>query len=148
MIDVIDGTERQKSIQLLGQALFRLLSEQFSGYCLDDFNERLDLSEKLAEWLIVADKTTEITQQITLPRAKSRVGFNVVDEVTGKRIVYLELERDQMMTDGDFMSLQNFFWNTVGRAIADSPETVAILRNAGVKVDLGPGDGGEQVGAG
>jgi len=145
MIDVIDGTERQKSIQLLGQSLFRLLSEQFSGYCLDDFNERLDLSEKLAEWLIVADKTTEITQQITLPRAKSRVGFNVVDEVTGKRIVYLELERDQMMTDGDFMSLQNFFWNTIGRAVADHPEVIATLQAAGIKVTRGGDEGSGQL---
>jgi len=144
-IDVIDDQERRAQILLLGDALFHLLSERFSSYCLDNEGERADLSVALAEWLIVADKTTEITQQITLPRAKSRVGFNVVDEVTGKRIVYLELERDRMMTDGDFLQLQNFFWTTIGLAIVDHPEVIRTLQAAGIKVTRGGDDEGGQL---
>jgi len=140
-IEVIEGAERQKQIAMLGDAIFRLLSERFSGYCLDDANERISVSEGLAEWLIVADKTTEYTRQITLPRAKYRVGFNVVDEISGQRIVSLELERDRMMTDGDFLQMQNFFWNTIGRAVADHPEVIRTLQAAGIKVLVGPVEG-------
>lgn len=147
-IEVIDGTERQKQITMLGDAIFRLLSERFSGYCLDNEDERGDLSVGLAEWLIVADKTTEYTRQITLPRAKYRVGFNVVDEATGQRVVSLELERDRMMTDGDFLQMQNFFWNTIGRAVADHPEVVRTLQAAGIKVNVGPVEGGGQLAPG
>ena len=141
-IEVIDGTERQKQIAMLSDAIFRLLSEHFSGYCLDNEQERLCVSENLARWLIMVDKTTEYTQQITLPRARYRVGFNVVDEATGKRIINLELERDRMMTDGDFLQMQNFFWNTIGRAVADHPEVIRTLQAAGIKVTLGGDDEG------
>lgn len=144
-IEVIDGAERQKQISMLSDAIFRLLSEHFSGYSLEDEQERLCVSENLARWLITVDKTTEYTQQITLPRARYRVGFNVVDEVTGKRIINLELERDRMMTDGDFLQMQNFFWNTIGRAVADHPEVIRILQAAGIKVTLGGDEGSGQL---
>lgn len=144
-MDVIDLQEKLKQISLLEDATFRFLSEHFPGYRLDNPEETSAIARGLAEWLIAVDKTTDYTQQITLPRAKYRVGFNVVDEISGKRIINLELERDRMMTDGDFLQMQNFFWNTIGRAVADHPEVITMLQAAGIKVTLGGDDEGGQL---
>ena len=129
-IEVVDGVERQQQINLLGEAIFNFLSDHFSGYCLDTDAERQMIAENLAMWL-TADKAVDAAQHITLPRARYRAGFNVVDETTGKQIINLELERDRMMTDGDFMQMQNFFWNVIGRAVADHPEVIRALQAAG-----------------
>jgi len=120
--------------------LGRFLEEECSSLALDDEHDRGTLAGKLAHWLL-SDKTQMQSPEKILPKAKYRLGFNVVDEATGEHIVRLILDRSREMADGDFMQMQNWFWCTIGRYIRDNPEIRATLRAGGVTIETDPPDG-------
>lgn len=128
----------------LQNALCQFLEEYCSSYCLDSDEDRVACSDQIAHWM-VRQQVVEASPEKLLPKANYRLGFNVVDETTGERIVRLMLVKDEQMTTGDFMQMQNFFWCTVGRAIRDNPEIVATLRAGGIEVDTEPGAAGGQL---
>jgi hypothetical protein len=128
----------------LQESLARFLDENCSSYCLDTDEDREEVSGRIAHWM-VRQKVVEASPEKLLPKAQYRLGFNVVDEQTGERIIRLTLTRSSQMTDGDFMQMQNFFWCTVGRAIRDNPEIIKTLQLGGIDVDVDPGVAGGQL---
>ena len=122
----------------------RFLAENCSSRCLDNDEDREEVSGQLAHFLLDATKEMDLSPESLLPKAKYKLGFTVVDEPTGKTICRIQLNRQNDMTDGDFLQMQNFFWTTIGRAIAENPEIIRTLELAGIDVDLDPGDGGAQ----
>jgi hypothetical protein len=131
------------SLERLRSALRGFLEEECSSLCLDDADDRETFIDKLAAWLL-KDKTVDMTPEDLLPKARYCAGINIMDEVTGERIVKLLLYRSEMMTDGDFLQMQNWFWSTIGRAIRDNPELAQTLRVGGVIIDTDPEAGGQQ----
>ena len=124
--------------------LSRFLDETCASYALDNDADREEVASRVAHWM-VRQQVVEATPEMFLPKAKYKLGFNVVDEVTGERIIQLVLDRGNQMTDGDFLQMQNFFWCTVGRAIRDNPEIINTLRAGGIDVDTDPGTAGGQL---
>lgn len=135
-----DADQFMRIQELLG----RFLAEECASLCLDSDEDRDTLAAKVTQWFL-RDKFVEVSPEKLLPKAKYRLAFNVVDEITGERIVRLMLLRNSMMTDGDFMQMQNFFWCTVGRAIRDNPDIIETLRAGGIDVDTDPGTAGGQL---
>lgn len=129
-----------EEISSLIYGLGRFLEEECSSLCLDDEHDRGTLAGKLAHWLL-SDKTQLQSPEKILPKAKYRLGFNVVDEATGEHIVRLILDRTREMADGDFMQMQNWFWCVIGRYIRDNPEIRRTLEAGGVSVETDPPDG-------
>lgn len=127
-------------IEALRDGLARFMAESCASLCLDDDQDRETAAEKIAHWLFHTDSLDANPERI-LPRARYKLGFNVVDEVSSERIVRLTLSRKSEMTDGDFLQMQNFFWVTIGRAIRDNPEIIKILQAGGIDVETDPGDG-------
>lgn len=123
-----------EEISRLIYGLGNFLEEDCADLELDD-EQRGALSGKLAHWLL-SDKAQLMSPDKILPRAKYKLGFNVVDETTGDHIIRLTLDRSREMADGDFLQLQNFFWTTIGRAIRDNPEIIKSLRAGGVLVEI------------
>ena len=128
----------------LQEELSRFLDESCSSYALDSDADREEVASRVAHWM-VRQQVVEASPEKLLPKAKYKLGFNVVDEITGERIVQLILDRGSQMTDGDFMQMQNFFWCTIGRAIRDNPEIINTLRAGGIDVDTDPGTAGGQL---
>jgi hypothetical protein len=126
------------------------LEQNCSSLCLDDEEDRRTCATQLAEWLLDNSPPLELTKEKLLPKGRYRAGFNVVDEATGEHIIAVILYRDQVMTDGDFLQMQNWFWNVIGRAIRDNPDVINTLRAGGIEILIGadpfnPGSyGGEQ----
>lgn len=127
----------------LQEVLSRFLDENCADLCMDNDADREEASSRIAHWM-VRQQIVEASPEKLLPKAKYRLGFNVVDEQTSERIIKLVLNRDDQMTDGDFMQMQNFFWCTVGRAIRDNPEIIRTLQAGGIEVDTDPGTFGGQ----
>ena len=121
------------------------LAEQYESSCLDDEEDRLRVATGIAAWMI-SDKITLESPKAILPKAKYSLALNVIDEPTGNHVVRLLFDRTREMADGDFMSLQNFFWVTIGRAIRENPEIIKTLEAGGVRVEIDPTDesGGQQ----
>lgn len=139
MTDNVAGfTAEEISSLIYGLGLF--LEEECSSLCLDDEHDRGTLAGKLAHWLL-SDKTQLQSPDKILPKAKYRLGFNVVDEATGEHIVRLILDRTREMADGDFMQMQNWFWCVIGRFIRDNPEIRKTLQAGGVSIETDPSDG-------
>lgn len=135
-----------EEISMLIFGLGRLFEqEECSCLCLDADEDRGQLAGVVAHWLL-SDKTQIMSPEKVLPKAKYKLGFNVVDESTGEHIVRLKLDRTREMVDGDFTQLQNFFWTTIGRAIRDNQEIRQILEAGGVwvEIDPPPNQGGQQ----
>jgi hypothetical protein len=130
----------------LGNEIFNWLSEHASCYSLDDINDRVDLANKLAEWL-TSDKTHDFTIEMLLPKAEYRAGLNVVDERTGQPIIGLVLNRSRWMSDGDWLAMQNYFWTVIGKAIRYNPSVISDLRTAGITVTIPDAPSGGQPGA-
>lgn len=128
----------------LQEALSRFLDESCASFALDNDADREEVSARLAHWM-VRQQIVEASPEKFLPKAQYRLGFNVVDEQTGERVVRLLLSKGAQMTDGDFMQMQNFFWCTVGRAIRDNPDIIRTLRAGGIEVDTDPGVAGGQL---
>jgi len=126
------------------------LAEECHSCCMDDDEDRSFVAAKLAEWLLDNSPPLELTREKLLPKGRYRCGFNVVDEASGEHIIAVILHRDHVMTDGDFMQMQNWFWTVIGRAIRDNPDVIQTLRAGGVEILIGmdpfnPGShGGEQ----
>lgn len=137
-------TAEEISSLIYGLGVF--LEDQCSSLALDDDHDRGVLAGKLAHWLL-SDKTQFQSPEKILPKAKYRLGFNVVDEATGEHIVRLILDRTREMADGDFMQMQNWFWCTIGRFIRDNPGVRKVLEAGGVYVETDPpagSPGGQQ----
>jgi len=130
-----------QDLEALQTALAIFFEERCSSHCLDNDEDREAVADKLAHWLL-SDKVQDVSPEKMLPRARYKLGFDVVDETTNERIIQLLLQRDKMMTDGDFLQMQNFFWVTVGRAIRDNPEIIRTLQAGGIDVNTDPGEGG------
>jgi len=128
----------------LQEELSRFLDETCASYALDNDADREEVANRIAHWM-VRQQVVEASPEKFLPKAQYRLGFNVVDEQTGERIIKLMLTRGSQMTDGDFMQMQNFFWCTVGRAIRDNPEIIRTLQLGGIDVDVDPGTAGGQL---
>ena len=135
-------THTNEQFQQLRTRLVELL-EQKDGLCLDNDNERQQLADFLAASLLRPGEQI-VSPEVLLPKARYHLSFNIVDEPTGEHIVRVTLARDRLMTDGDFLQMQNFFWCTIGRAIRDNPEVVRVLRAGGIDVTTLPSGGGEQ----
>jgi hypothetical protein len=128
----------------LQSELSRFLDESCADFALDNDADREEVASRVAHWM-VRQKTVEVSPEKLLPKAKYRLGFDVYDETTGEKIIKLLLSRDEQMTDGDFLQMQNFFWCTVGRAIRDNPEIIQTLQAGGIEVDTDPGVAGGQL---
>jgi len=137
-----------EEISMLIMGLGQLFeSEQCCSLCMDSEQDRGSLAGITAHWLL-SDKTQLMSPEKVLPKARYKLGFNVVDESSGEHIIRLTLDRTREMADGDFMQLQNFFWTTIGRAIRDNPEIIRTLEAGGVRVEIDPPDQGGQQYAG
>lgn len=137
--------------QGLRHRLFMFLSqEQCSPLCMDDEDDRDRLASLLSDFIYNATPhETDLTQNI-IPRAMYRSGLRILDETTKEHIVTLLLERERMMTDGDWLQMQNFLWAAIGRAIRADSDLQQTLRAAGVQVhldDIFTGGGGEPAAA-
>jgi hypothetical protein len=131
-----------EEISSLIYGLGRFLEEECASLSLDDDHDRGTLAGKLAHWLL-SDKTQLQSPEKILPKAKYRLGFNVVDEGTGEHIIRLLLDRTREMADGDFMQMQNWFWCTIGRFIRDNAEVRQVLEAGGVFVETDPPEGSQ-----
>lgn len=149
----MDQTNNPPKILDLAEVVPRLqvfLEQNCSSLCLDDEEDRRTCATQLAEWLLDNSPPLELTREKLLPKGRYRCGFNVVDEATGEHIIAVILHRDHVMTDGDFMQMQNWFWTVIGRAIRDNPDIIQTLRAGGVEILIDqdpfhPGShGGEQ----
>ena len=105
-----------------------------STLSLDDPEDRATCAKNLSDWIYVAQvQENDMTQRI-IPRATYRSGLRVVDETNGQHIFTLILEREKMMTDGDWLQMQNFLWAVLGRHIVDSPDLQRTMRAAGIQI--------------
>jgi hypothetical protein len=141
---------QSQSIQLtegefnrLAAGLCGFLEENYDGACLDDDEDRSRVAEGVIGWLL-SDKIRVVSPDMLLPKAKYHLSFNVVDELTETHIVRLTLDRTDEMSDVDFLTLQNFFWTTIGRAVRDNPDIKAALESGGIRVETDPEDSGGQ----
>jgi hypothetical protein len=141
MTDQVTATISGEKFEALITALSMFMDESCASLCMDNDHDREEAAHRIVHWLF-KDKTLEMSPEQMLPKANYKLGFNIVDEVSGERIVQLLLERDRQMTDGDFLQMQNFFWCTVGRAIRDNPDIIRQLRAGGIDVNTDPGDSG------
>ena len=141
---------QSQSIQLTEDEVNRLvndlnnfLEDNHASACLDDDLDRYLVALGVVKWML-SDKTREMSPDMLLPRAKYHLSFNVVDELTETHIVRLTLDRTDEMSDVDFLTLQNFFWTTIGRAVRDNPDIRAALESGGIRVETDPEDSGGQ----
>lgn len=105
-----------------------------SDLCLDEEDDRDVCADRLADWIYKAQvHETDMTQNI-IPRATYRSGLRIFDEVTKEHIVTLILERDRLMTDGDWLQMQNFLWANLGRAIRMDKGLQQTLQAAGIRI--------------
>ena len=120
--------------EALKNRIENFLDSACSTLSLDDPEDRRTCAQNLAEWIYEAQiQENDMTQRI-VPRATYRSGLRVVDETNGQHIITLILERDRMMTDGDWLQMQNFLWATLGRHIRESRDLQRTLKLAGIQV--------------
>lgn len=110
--------------------------EEYQHFDLSDVLDRELFVDSMTAWCL-KEKTVEMTPEQMLPRAKYRVGINIVNELSGERIVKLLMDRPLDMSDTEFLQLQNWFWATIGRAVRDNKELAEELELGGVSVIKG-----------
>lgn len=105
------------------------------------------LADGLAEWMLTAPVIEQDMTQYLLPKATYRSGLRVIDETTGQHLITLLLERTKLMTDGDWLQMQNFLWTVLGRAILADRDLQRVLRAGGIQIYtedvFNPGRGGD-----
>lgn len=131
-----------KALEQLHRLLSRFLAENCASSCLDNDEEVESVSGKLAHFLLTPGQDVEMNPEKLLPKAKYRLGINIVDETKGQKICSIYLCRTPDMTDGDFLQMQNFLWVTIGKAVVENRELRRTLGLAGVVVE--GADPGEQ----
>lgn len=109
------------------------LASNHGAACMDDDEDRRRVAEGAVDWLTRSKGV--MSAHGLLPKAEYFLSFDVVDEATGERIVRLTLDKTWDMAGGDFLSLQNFFWSTIGRAIKKDRELRERLESGGVRVE-------------
>ena len=123
---------------ILVESLKQLLHTEHGSRCLDDKEDVACVAEGVASWMM-ADKLALGRRSWLLPQSEYHLGLDICDELTGERIIRLVLDKTWDMTDFDYLSLQNFFWTTIGRAIKESPELRRRLEYGGIRIDTGGG---------
>jgi len=141
----VNEKEMRERSALQGR-ISNFLGEHCANLCLNDDSDRDICAGKLSEWIYKAQIHEEDVTQNIIPRATYRSGLRIFDEVTREHIVTLILERDRMMTDGDWLQMQNFLWANLGRAIRMDKGLQQTLIAAGIQVYFADvlGDGGQQ----
>lgn len=130
--------------EALRSRIANFLGENCANLSLGDEGDRDVCADRLADWIYKAQiHETDVTQNI-IPRATYRSGLRIFDEVTKEHIVTLILERDRMMTDGDWLQMQNFLWANLGRAIRMDKGLQRTLQVAGIKIFFDDVFGGGQ----
>lgn len=132
--DIVRET-KQRMVDMLEQEL----SVKCSCRCMDSDEDRIAVAKVVVDY-ITRGREIDTSPEKLIPKAAYKLGFQVVDETTGERIVKILLDRTPDMTDGDFMQMQNFFWTAIGRSIRQDKELLQTLAAGGILVSTEPDD--------